>query len=148
MNFLNQLLIVANQCRRDDFATAHVSAQTHTHTYGARDTIHHCPHRRRSSCTQRRPGEERMQRERERVAMTFWVASRWQTDKTQHTHTHTKQTYKAFAAAEMEMQRTARPANSNNNSIRSYQIHLTRSATIQQCRHGGHKCRVNKIFLS
>lgn len=33
MNFSNQLLIVANQCRRDDFATAHVSAHTHTHTH-------------------------------------------------------------------------------------------------------------------
>lgn len=33
MNFLNQLLIVANQCRRDDFATAHVRAHTHTHTH-------------------------------------------------------------------------------------------------------------------
>lgn len=98
-----------------------------------------------SSCSQRRSSEERTQAvgkkaERGRVAMTFWVASSKQTKHNTHTDKH------RLIKHWPRRSRRFRDGNATYSS-RSYQIHLTRSATIQ-CLHGGHKSRVNKIFLS
>lgn len=90
MNFLNQLLIAANQCGRDDFATAHVSAQTHTHIWGQghNPSLHTSP----SQQLHPTPVRRRENAKREGESCNDILSSQPLANRQNSTHTHAHKT--------------------------------------------------------